>query len=200
MRDLVDLAELVRAKLLAEGHTCVVLWGRAEAKNHDFQGPGTANRVVVYDGPPDEEKGQWARHGVNQYNTAKREEPGRFYRWQRVTFDVWAYNGNPPNIALDRGKDEAAQFRAKDCLTSAVERAAHRVVLEEGHLHTFYEDVVNNRSGPNDRRHGDRAVFSFEIAFVARDPSPTDADFKAAEPKLTGVAVTPLITVTEETP
>lgn len=200
MRDLVHFAELVKARLVAEGQTCVVLWGREAAKSKDNQGPGTANRLVVYDGPPDEEKGQWVRHTVNQDNTQRREGPGQFYRWQRVTLDVWAYNGSPPTINLDGGKEDAAQFRAKDSLVDAVERAALRVVKQQGHRHTFYDEVVNNRSNPIGRRHGDRAVFSFEIAFVSRDPTPTTDDFKEAKPVLAGVVSTPSITVTEETP
>lgn len=200
MKDLVEFAELVRAKLLAEGHTCLVLWGRKEATNHDKQGPGTANRVVIYDGPPDEEKGQWIRHTRNLHNSQKRELPGQLYRWQRVTIDVWHYNPTPPSVTLDGGKEDAAQYRAKDCLMDAVERAALRVAKEQGHDHTFYDEVVNNRSNPIDRRHGDRAVFSFEIAFVSRDPTPTIDDFKEAKPILTGVVSTPSITVTEETP
>lgn len=200
MRDLVHFAELVKARLVAEGHTCLVLWGRAESKNHDKQGPGTANRVVVYDGPPDEENGEWLHHTRDLNNRHNAEQPGLFYRWQRVTFDIWHYNGSPPTVQLDGGADEAAQFRAKDYLTNAVERAALRVVKEQGHEHTFYDDVINNRSTPNDRRHGDRAVFSFKIAFEARDPTPTTNDFKASAPKLTGVMVTPTATITEETP
>ncbi len=200
MKDLVEFAELVRAKLLAEGLTCLVGWGRAEATNHDKQGPGTANRVIAYDGPPDEPKGQWIRHTTNLDNTQRRENPGQFYRWQRVTFDVWHYNGSPPAIALDCGVEDAAQFRAKDCLMGAVERAVLRTCKETGHRSTFYEEGVFNRSTPTDRRHGDRAVFSFEIAFVARDPTPTIDDFKEAKPTLTGVVSTPSITVTEETP
>lgn len=200
MKDLVEFAELVRTKLLAEGQTCLVLWGRAEASNHDKQGPGTANRVVVYDGPPDEAKGQWIRHTNNKGNAAKREQPGQFYRWQRVTLDVWHYNGAPPVIALDGGTEDAAQFRAKDSLMSATERAALQVVKEQGHEHTFYEDVVNNRSTPTDRRHGDRAIFSFEIAFVACDPTPTIDKFKESKPILTGVMTTPTATITEITP
>ncbi len=200
MIDLVEFAELVKARLVAEGHTCLVLWGRAEATNHDKQGPGTANRVVIYDGPPDEAKGQWIRHTTNQDNTQRRENPGQFYRWQRVTLDVWHYNGTPPSIALDGGIEDAAQFRAKDCLMNAVERAALRVVKENGHRHTFYDEVVNNRSTPTDRRHGDRGVFSFEIAFVARDPEPTIDDYKEPAPILSGVVNTPTATITEVTP
>lgn len=200
MKDLVEYAELVKARLVAEGKTCVVLWGRDASKNHDIQGPGTANRVVIYDGPPDEEKGQWVRHTVNQDNTKRQENPGQFYRWQRVTFDVWAYNGAPGTTTLDGGKEDAAQFRAKDALVDAVERAALRVVKQQGHRNTFYEEVVNNRSNPIGRSHGDRAVFSFEIAFVSRDPTPTIDDFKEAKPNLTGVVSTPSITITEETP
>ena len=200
MKDLIEFAELVRAKLLAEGHTCLVLWGRAEASNHDKQGPGTCNRVVIYDGPPDEAKGQWVRHTVNQDNTQKHEQPGQSHRWQRVTLDVWHYNGSPPSIALDGGIEDAAQFRAKDNLTSAVERAALRVVKERGHRHTFYEEGVFNRSTPIDRKQGDRAVLSFEIAFVARDPAPIIDDFKEAAPIITGVVNTPPGTITETTP
>jgi hypothetical protein len=199
-KDLVEFAERVKAILVADGHTCLVLWGRAEASNHDKQGPGTANRVVIYDGPPDEAKGQWIRHTTNLDNTQKRENPGRFYRWQRVTLDVWHYNGAPPAIALDGGIEDAAQFRAKDCLMDATERAALRAVKERGHKHTFYEEVVNNRSTPIDRKSGDRAVLSFEIAFVSRDPAPTINDFKASTPILTGVVNTPTATITEITP
>lgn len=200
VKDLVEFAELVKARLLAEGETCVVLWGREAAKNKDNQGPGTANRVVVYDGPPDEEKGQWVRHATNLDNTQRRESPGQFYRWQRVTLDIWAYNNTTPAIELDGGTEDATQFRAKDCLVSAVERAALRVVKSQGHRHTFYDEIVNNRSNPIGRRHGDRAVFSFEIAFVARDPAPLASQFKETAPILTGVVSTPSITVTEETP
>jgi hypothetical protein len=200
VRDLVHFAELVKARLVAEGQTCFVLWGRAEASNHDKQGPGTANRVVVYDGPPEEPKGQWVHHTVNQSNTQKREQPGLFFRWQRVTLDVWGYNGTPGEIALDGGKEDAAQFRAKDYLCDAVERAVIHVVKSQGHAHTFYGEVVNNRTSPTERRHGDRAVFSFEIAFVSRDPNPTSDNFKEAKPKLTGVANTPSGSITEETP
>jgi hypothetical protein len=200
MKDLVEFAELVKARLIAEGHTCSVLWGLDEARKHDNQGAGTANRVVIYDGPPDEEKGQWIRHTVNQTNAAKREQPGRFFRWQRVTFDVWAYNGQPGIIALDGGKEYAAQFRAKDCLVDTVERAALRVVKEQAHHHTFYEEAVNNRSNPIGRRHGDRAVFSFEIAFLSRNPAPLPDDYIETTPKLTGIAIAPALTITEETP
>jgi hypothetical protein len=200
MKDLVEFAELVKARLVAEGNTCTVLWGRDEAKKHDNQGPGTANRVVIYDGPPDEDKGQWIRHTVNQDNTQKRESPGQFYRWQRVTIDVWGYNSAPATITLDGGTEDAGQYRAKDSLVDAAERAALRVVKQNGHRHTFYEEVANNRSNPTARRKGDRAVFSFEIAFVSRDPLPIASQFKETTPILTGVVSTPSITVTEETP
>jgi hypothetical protein len=200
VKDLVEFAELVKARLVAEGHTCLVPWGREAAQLKDNQGPGTANRVVIYDGPPDEQNGQWVRHTVNQDNTQRRENPGQFYRWQRVTLDVWGYNSAPGTIQLDGGKEEAGQFRAKDCLVDAVERAVLRVVKSQGHRHTFYEEVVNNRSSPMGRRHGDRAVFSFEIAFVSRDPAPLAAQFKEASPSITGVVSTPSITITEEAP
>ena len=200
MKDLVEFAELVRAKLLAEGHTCLVGWGRAEATNHDKQGPGTANRVIAYDGPPDEPKGQWIRHTANLDNTQRSEQPGQFYRWHRVTLDVWHYNGSPPAIALDCGTEDAAQFRAKDCLMDAVERAVLRTCKETGHRSTFYEEGVFNRSTPTDRRQGDRAVFSFEIAFVSRDPKPTINDFKEPKPVLSGTITTPTATITETTP
>lgn len=200
MKDLVEYAELIKTRLVAEGHTCIVLWGRDEASNHDKQGPGTANRVVIYDGPPTKQSGQWIRRTTNLDNTKKQEQPGQFYRWQRVTFDVWAYNGTPGTIALDGGKEDAAQFRAKDYLVDAVERAALRVVKQQGHRNTFYQEVIDSDPNPTGRRHGDRAVFSFEIAFVSRDPTPTIDDFKEAKPNLTGVVSTPSITVTEETP
>lgn len=201
LTDLVNFAELVKARLVAEGNTGTkVLWGREAAKNHDVQGTGTANRVVIYDGPPDESNGQWIRHTVNQDNTQRREQPGQFYRWQRVTLDVWGYNGAPGTIELDGGKEDAAQFRSKDSLVDSVERAALRVVKQQGHRHTFYEEVVNNRSAPNGRRHGDRAVFSFEIAFVSRDPTPTTDNFIESTPIITGEITTPTATITEETP
>ncbi len=201
MKDLVEFAELVKARLIADGYTgTAVLWGRDEAKNHDNQGTGTANRVVIYDGPPDEEKGQWVRHTNNKGNVDKRENPGKFYRWQRVTLDVWAYNGAPPTVALDGGKEEAAQFRAKDSLMNAVEQAALLVAKQYAHEHTFYEEVVNNRTTPLGRRHGDRAVLTFEMVLVSRKTTPTIDNFKEPTPILTGVVNTPTATITEETP
>lgn len=200
MKDLVEFAELVKARLVAEGVTCAVHWGREAAKSKDNQGSGTANRVVIYDGPPDEEKGQWVRHGINQDNTRRREQPGQFYRWQRVTLDVWGYNATAATVQLDGGKEEASQFRAKDHLADAVERAVLRVVKQQGHRNTFYDEVVNNRTTPSGRRHGDRAVFSFEIAFVSRDPTPTPDNFIESTPIITGEITTPTATITEETP
>lgn len=200
MIDLVHFAELIKARLVAQGYTPAVIWGRDAAKNKDNQGTGTANRVIVYDGPPDEEKGQWVRHTPNLGNSHKHESPGKLYRWQRVTLDVWGYNGTAPAVSLDGGREEAAQFRAKDYLMDAVERAAQYVITSQGHKSTFYDEVINNRTTPTGRRHGDRAVFSFEIAFTSRDPLPTEDNFIEATPILTGVTVTPTATHTEETP
>lgn len=200
MRDLIHFAELVRARLLAEGQTCVVIWGRDAAISKDNQGPGTANRVVVYDGPPDEEKGQWVRHTWNVDNSQKRELPGQFYRWQRVTFDVWGYSNTAPAVTLDGGKEEAAQFRAKDSLMDAVARNVRHVLGQEKHRSTFYDEVVNNRTMPLGRRHGDRAVLTIDVAFLSRDPAPTTNDFIETKPIITGVVVSPTATTTEETP
>jgi hypothetical protein len=201
MRDLVHFAELVKARLVAQGFTgTAVLWGREAAANKDNQGTGTANRVVIYDGPPDEEKGQWVRHDRNLDNTQRREQPGQLYRWQRVTLEVWGYKSIAGAISLDGGKEDAAQFRAKDYLADAVERAALYTVKSQGHRHTFYDEVVNNRSNPIGRRHGDRAVLSFEIAFVSRDLTPTTANFIESTPIVSGEITTPTATITEETP
>jgi hypothetical protein len=200
MRDLPHFAELLRAALLAEGQTCAVGWGRDASISEDNQGPGTANRVVVYDGPADDEKGQWIRHTPNLKNTAKREQAGQFYRWQRVTVDIWGYCPAPDATTLDFGKEEAGQFRAKDYLTDAVERQIRHILGQQKHDSTFYDDLVNNRTSPLGRRHGDRAVFSFEICFTSRDPAPTISQFIESAPILTGVVATPSLTTTEETP
>jgi len=199
MKDLVEFAELLRTRLLAEGHTCAVLWGRDEAKRHDNQGPGTANRVVVYDGAPDDPKGQWVRHATTT-NTHVLENREKLARWQRVTIDVWGYCPSPATVTLDGGTEEAGQFRAKDYLSEAVGRSAYDVVRSQGHKSTILQETWNNRTTPTGRRHGDRSILSFEIEFASRAPIPTTADFVECEPKITGVAETPYSTVTEVTP
>ena len=121
---------------------CVVLWGSEAAKSKDNMGTGTDNRVVIYDGPPDEQNGQWIRHTTNLDNTQRREQPGRLYRWQRVTIDVWAYNGAPPAIALELGTEEAARICSKDYLVDAVERAVLRTVKTPWYRDTFYSAAI----------------------------------------------------------
>ena len=124
MKDLVEYAELVKARLVAEGKTCVVLWGRDASKNHDVKGPGTANRVVIYDGPR-RRKGAMGS-SYREPRQHEKQETRAVYRWQRVTFDVWAYNGAPGQQRLTAAKKTRRNFvqKTRSWTRSSAQRCA----------------------------------------------------------------------------
>lgn len=191
MIDLYHFAALVKARLVAEGATeYAVLWGREHSQRKDNQGAGTANRVVVYDGPPDDATGTWVRRAASS-NRHVRDQRGQLLEWERVTLDLWAYDGTRDALTgLDGGDEEGRQYRAKRALEQCVARACWDVLRTEGHLSTFLEETTDNRTTPNQRRHGDRCVLSFEIAFTNRRPAPTAAELVAPEPDTSSVVVT----------
>ena len=187
MIDLVDFHAKLAARIVAEGGDSKILFGREHADRHDNQGPGTANRIVVYHGTPDNPQGEWVRRGPTKKRHV-RAQPGKLLEWERVSIDLWAFDKTAP-------EDSAKQYRALRAMYQCVSRNVWHLVRAENHDSTFLEDGADLRDLPI-RQHGRRAVLTFEIAFENRAPGPTQ--LHTAVPDVSSAVVTPTGNVIEE--
>lgn len=180
MIDLVDFHAKLAAKLLAEGSTAAVLFGRSHFIRQDNQGPGTANRVIVAPGVPDAD--DWGEIKVPT-KAHTREQPDEAIHGELVTVEAWGYDPTAPS-------DEALQYRAVRALWHCVLRAVGALVREGGHDSTTWWDSGTQLLGkPVDRRHGERARVTFVIDFSVRAPTP--AETTPAEPEPLAAEVEP---------
>lgn len=173
MIDLVDFCDKVAARVEAESDA-VVHFGRAHLTRQDNQGPGTANRVVIAPGKPEDDT--WGTVRVAN-KTHVLVQPDEAIHSELVTVDVWAYDGTGYS-------NERLQYRAIRGLWQCVVRAIGYVLRSEGHTSTWWESQVELDSSPRDRRHGERARIVFEIDFAVRAPTPTEL-VQDLEPALT---------------
>lgn len=165
MIDLVDFADILRAKLLAECGPVTapaVLFGRGHLDRQDNQGPGTANRVVVAPGDPD--SGAWGELSAPM-RPHVRAYPGEAKHSETVTLDVWGYDSSAT-------ADEGAQYRAMRVLWNRVVRAVGEALREGGHTHTWWGAAPSLEAAPGDRRRGERARVVFAIDFDVRAVAP----------------------------
>ncbi len=162
MIDLLDFSHKIRASLVAEGCDAKVLFGRSHLARMDNQGSGTANRVVVAPGAPTD--GTWGSIEVPT-KAHVRAYPGEVKHREQVTVDVWGYD----STAM---ADEGAQYRALRVLWNRVLRATGQALRVGAHTHTFWGTEPKLMSQPADRRHGERAQFTFAIDFDVRSVAP----------------------------
>lgn len=163
MIDLVDFRDKVAAKLAAEGCTAAVLFGRGHLTRQDNQGAGTANRVVIAPGQPQDDSWGTLRVGRKAH---VRAYPGEAQHDELVTIDVWAYDSSAPT-------DEAVQYRALRVLWNRVVRAVGACLREGRHdAATWWGSGPQLLRQPTDRRHGERARVVFTIDFDVRAPAP----------------------------
>ena len=171
MIDLVDFSDKIRAQLVAEGCDASVVFGRSHLTRQDNQGPGTANRVVVAPGAPDD--GAWGQLTAPS-KVHVREYPGEAKHMETVTLDVWGYDA----IGMS---DEGAQYRAMRALWNRVTRAVGYLLRYDGHnSSTWWGSEPRLLTEPADRRHGERARVVFEIDFDVRSVAPS-VDVTGAE-------------------
>lgn len=162
MIDLVDFRDKVAAKLAAEGCDAAVLFGRAHILRQDNQGPGTANRVVIAPGDPS--SGDWGPLSAGR-KAHVRAYPGEAQHSERVTIDVWAYDGSAP-------PDEGVQYRALRVLWNRVVRAVGICLREGRHESTWWGAAPQLLPQPADRRRGERCRITFTIDFDVRTVAP----------------------------
>lgn len=164
MIDLKDFRDKIAAKLLAEGCNAQVLFGRSHLNRQDNQGPGTANRVIISPGRPEDD--DWGTLSVGK-KAHVRAYPGEAQHSEMVTLDVWAYDGSAAT-------DEAVQYRALRVLWNRVVRAVGTCLREGGHeSSTWWGSNARLLKDPADRRHGERARVTFTIDFDIRSVAPT---------------------------
>lgn len=174
MIDIADFRDKIAAILLAEGSDANVVFGRSHLVRQDNQGTGTANRVVVAPGGPNDDS--WGTIKVPTKAHA-RAYPGEAMHAELVTIDVWAYDASGPT-------DEAKQYRAMRVLWNRVIRAVGTVLREDGHGSSWWGTDTRLPREPVDRRHGERAQVTFTIDFDVRAIAPSV--------EVTGAEVDPL--------